>query len=160
MSEELKPCPCGQTPTKLCLMDTGQGGKWAIAIGNCCDKWSVEFRTGCNPIDSKECYDIAVGYWNDAPRPDGWISVCERLPCGIWSPNNTHLSEPVLVANSCAIEIATYDRKDEQWYCDEPIKKEWIDKVTHWQPLPERLKKNKRRTYGREKSKRNFRNRH
>jgi len=65
-----------------------------------------------------------------------WISVNNRLPSGRWSPHHPYLSEEVLVANSCAVDIAFYDRRDGIWYVDEPIKKEWIDKITHWMPLP------------------------
>ena len=111
MSEEIKPCPCGQTPTKLCLMDTGQGMKWGIASGNCCNEWNVEFRTGYNPIDSKECYDIAVGYWNDAPRSNNWISVEERSP-------EDHSKQYVIKHYNGFMEIARFDGVD--WHSISP----------------------------------------
>jgi len=65
-----------------------------------------------------------------------WIKVQDDLPKGEWSKNHPHLSEEVLVANSCAIDIAYYNRTDKIWYVGEPAKAEWIDKITHWMPLP------------------------
>ena len=72
-----------------------------------------------------------------------WISVKDRLPTGEWSKFYSYLSEEVLIANSCSINIGFYNNYDGIWYIadiipepDEPIKKEWIDKITHWMPLP------------------------
>lgn len=65
-----------------------------------------------------------------------WILVSERLPEGQWSPNHPHLSEEVLIVNSAATCVGFYNRQDETWYIGEPAKKEWIDKITHWLPLP------------------------
>jgi len=65
-----------------------------------------------------------------------WISVEDEYPCGVWSSNHRHLSENVLVANTCAIEIAFFNRNNGTWYCDEPASEQWIDKITHWMPLP------------------------
>ena len=65
-----------------------------------------------------------------------WISVKDRLPKGNWGFNNYSLSEDVLVANSCAIEIACYDRDRQTWLVGEPANGKWIDKITHWMPLP------------------------
>ena len=65
-----------------------------------------------------------------------WISVNDALPSGQWNVNHPYLSEEVLIANSCSINIGFYNRHDMMWYVDEPIKKEWIDKITHWMPLP------------------------
>lgn len=65
-----------------------------------------------------------------------WICVGDRLPSGQWNVNHPWLSEEVLIANSCSINIGFYDRNDETWYVDVPAKKEWIDKITHWMPLP------------------------
>ena len=65
-----------------------------------------------------------------------WISVKDRLPTGKWSPNHPHLSEEVLIANSCAVAIGFYNRNDGVWCVDYPAKGEWIDKITHWMPLP------------------------
>ena len=66
--KELKPCPCGETPTKLHITDAGQGGKWALASGDCCGEWIVEFRTGNYALDHIKCYRRGMEYWNDAPR--------------------------------------------------------------------------------------------
>lgn len=65
---ELKQCPCGETPEILCITDTGQGGKWAMACCDKCGEWNIEFRTQYFALDSDECYELAVKDWNDAPR--------------------------------------------------------------------------------------------
>ena len=65
-----------------------------------------------------------------------WVSVGDRLPSGQWNINHTWLSEEVLIANSCAIDIGFYNRRNGIWYVDVPAKMEWIDKITHWMPLP------------------------
>ena len=65
-----------------------------------------------------------------------WISVKDRLPQDDWSPRHENLTEEVLIANTCSISIGFYDRSDGIWYVDEPAEKEWIDKITHWMPLP------------------------
>lgn len=62
-----------------------------------------------------------------------WISVKDRLPEGEWAVTCLHLSETVLVANSCSINIGFYDRERGIWYVGE---REWVDKITHWMPLP------------------------
>ena len=67
MSAELKPCPCGKTPTRLCI-EEGYSCKYAWASGDCCGEWSVEFRTGYHNADSDECYALAVEAWNRKPR--------------------------------------------------------------------------------------------
>ena len=64
----IKPCPCGETPDTLCLMDNGQGSKWGNATCNKCGEWTVEFRTKYHSFDSKECMEQAIIYWNEAPR--------------------------------------------------------------------------------------------
>jgi len=69
-------------------------------------------------------------------RKEDWVSVHDRLPMGQWNINHSWLSEEVLIANSCSINIGFYNRRDGTWYVGEPIKKEWIDKITHWMPLP------------------------
>lgn len=68
MSEELKPCPCGETPTKLHVCDAAQGGKWAIASPDCCGEWETEFRTDYYALDSDECKKLAYEAWNRLPR--------------------------------------------------------------------------------------------
>lgn len=66
-----------------------------------------------------------------------WISVKDRLPTGQWNDiAATDFSEEVLIANSCGVYIGFYNKKDGIWYVDEPAKEEWIDKITHWMPLP------------------------
>jgi len=68
MSEELKPCPCGKTPKNLIITDAGQGGKWANVYGECCAEWMLEFRTDYHRLDSDECMELAIKWWNDATR--------------------------------------------------------------------------------------------
>ncbi len=65
-----------------------------------------------------------------------WIDATDEKPGGVWNKMFPHLSECVLVANSCSVSIAFYNREDGTWYRREPSKKEWIDKITHWMPLP------------------------
>ena len=65
---KLKECPCGKTPTELIIADSGQGGRWADTMGDCCGEWEVEFRTQYNPFDSAECMELAIEAWNEAPR--------------------------------------------------------------------------------------------
>jgi len=70
MSEKKrKPCPCGNTPDSLSIYE-GISSKWAWVYGDCCGEWSLEFRTGYNPIDSQECRELAEEAWNDAPRKE------------------------------------------------------------------------------------------
>jgi len=66
----------------------------------------------------------------------GWISVNDKLPSGQWNVNHPWISEEVLIANSCSINIGFYNRGNSTWYVGEPRKLEWIDKITHWMPLP------------------------
>ena len=65
-----------------------------------------------------------------------WISVKDKLPTGAWGISFPHCSEGVLIANSCSINIGYYNRMDGIWYIDAPIYGQWIDKITHWMPLP------------------------
>ncbi len=65
-----------------------------------------------------------------------WIKATNKKPSGKWSPNHSHLSEEVLIANSCSINIGFYNRNDGTWYVGNPCDENWIDKITHWMPLP------------------------
>ncbi len=65
-----------------------------------------------------------------------WLSVRDSLPLGAWSVSHPWLSEEVLIANSCSINIGFYNRLSKTWYVDTLAKEEWIDKITHWMPLP------------------------
>ncbi len=67
----------------------------------------------------------------------GWIKVQDDLPDGVWNENHTFLSEEVLVANSCCVDIGYYNRFDECWYVGAPVEEIGIDKITHWMPLPQ-----------------------
>jgi hypothetical protein len=63
---ELKNCPCGKTPESLGVEDTGQGGKWADVVPDCCGEWRIEFRTQYET--GNKLYALAVEAWNDVPR--------------------------------------------------------------------------------------------
>ena len=64
--QKLKPCPCGKTPETLHIADNGS--KWAYVSGNCCNGWSIEFRTQYNRIETDECMALAIEAWNEAER--------------------------------------------------------------------------------------------
>lgn len=66
---ELMPCPCGQTPTELHVTSHDfDHPKWAMASGNCCNDWNVEFRNEWARIGSTKCAENAARAWNAAPR--------------------------------------------------------------------------------------------
>ena len=64
----LESCPCGRVPSKLDIIDAGQGGKYATVMGDCCGFWEIEFKTEFNELESSECMLLAVRAWNEAPR--------------------------------------------------------------------------------------------
>ena len=67
-----------------------------------------------------------------------WISVKDRLPEGRRTITCLHLSESVLMANNCNIYIGYYNKEDGFWHTGVLTEEEgWIDKITHWMPLPE-----------------------
>lgn len=68
MTEKLKPCPCGETPEGLEIIDNNS--KWYHAYGFCCGEWIIEFRSFYHPVESKEAYDLAVEAWNRMPRKE------------------------------------------------------------------------------------------
>lgn len=68
MTDKLKPCPCGETPDQLCIMEGDI--KWAWVSGSCCGMWSLEFRTNYHPLDSEECMKLAIEGWNSSPRKE------------------------------------------------------------------------------------------
>ncbi len=65
---KLLPCPCGETPSELCIQDNAQGGKWALAFGDCCNEWMIEFRAEYHPLDSVDCMSLAIEAWNLSRR--------------------------------------------------------------------------------------------
>ena len=69
---DLKQCPCGKTPERLCISDAGQGGKWAFVTGYCGGEWMIEFRTSYRALDSDECMADAIQAWNETER--GWTN--------------------------------------------------------------------------------------
>lgn len=66
--KKLSPCPCGTTPTDLFIRDSGEGGKYALAYGNCCGEWLINFRANYLPYDSDECKALAIEAWNNTIR--------------------------------------------------------------------------------------------
>ena len=61
-----------------------------------------------------------------------WISVKDKLPTGVWGIGYENWSEEVLIANTACVDIGFYNRVNEEWN----VNGEWIDKITHWMPLP------------------------
>lgn len=71
----LKPCPCGQTPTELCI-EQGSTYRWRYVSGGCCGFWNIEVKVnygwlyaknlGAN--DEEEVKKICTSAWNNAPR--------------------------------------------------------------------------------------------
>ena len=66
-----------------------------------------------------------------------WIDVNDKLPEGEWNENHPHLSEEVLITNNCSVNIGFFNRNNGLWYIDQPADQNWIDKITHWMPLPQ-----------------------
>lgn len=64
---DLKPCPCGSTPTSLHVFD-GDTYRYSRAYGDCCSEWGIEFRSDNHPRDDERVKRLAVEAWNDAPR--------------------------------------------------------------------------------------------
>ncbi len=67
-NKQLKKCPCGQIPKDL-LIETGSSCKYSFACGDCCNEWSVEFRTTYTNDDS-ELEKLASIAWNSAARSE------------------------------------------------------------------------------------------
>lgn len=65
---KLKRCPCGQIPDVLEITDIGQDGTWAAVVPGCCGEWTIVFRSQYLDFKSKECMDLAIEAWNEAPR--------------------------------------------------------------------------------------------
>jgi len=69
--ENLRPCPCGETPEELILVEGSSAGS-AFVSGSCCDEWLVEFRTRYYDLtaDNPEMEKRMVAAWNAAPRKE------------------------------------------------------------------------------------------
>jgi len=69
--EDLRPCPCGETPEALTLVE-GSSCKWAFVSGNCCNEWLIEFRTDYCNLDASEpeIEERMIAAWNNAPRKE------------------------------------------------------------------------------------------
>jgi len=63
---KLKPCPCGQTPTDLGILD-GITHRWRYAVPNCCGEWIIEFGVDY-PEYKGTIKRKAEQAWNNAPR--------------------------------------------------------------------------------------------
>ena len=67
----LRPCPCGETPDSIGVMENGQGGKYMLAVPDCCSEWVIEFNTGYDSGDALKAR--AAKAWNQATR--GWAPI-------------------------------------------------------------------------------------
>lgn len=85
MSEKLKPCPCGKTPTKL-VLEEGATCKYAYCGGNCCGSWLVEFPTGYAHVSSYAAMEMAIPAWNGARRKDEQTIMKTKTTKNIGSP--------------------------------------------------------------------------
>ena len=101
------------------------GAKHIIICPNC-----VKLPADGGYIDSKD----AITAWNT--RPDGWISVEDKLP----SYPETEISEyasdrgqPVIVFNGEYVIHALWWIREKAFRDDFEI----LESVTHWMPLPE-----------------------
>jgi len=65
---ELKKCPCGETPNKLYITKHGYSTKHAYVYGSCCGCWVTEFRLNYYDLDSSEALEIATKEWNRTLR--------------------------------------------------------------------------------------------
>ena len=66
---ELAPCPCGKTPTSLCVVADHDRAKYAYCYGmDCCGEWHIEFRNQYKTIGESESDALAAAAWNATPR--------------------------------------------------------------------------------------------
>lgn len=125
--EELKPCPfCGGeaeivggpenwTPT---FYDPDSGG----------DPIAVVCKTCACGLHFFDGYAEAASAWNN--RPDGWISIDDRLP-----ENNTEVLISIDYGNGKQSVLMGYMRsQDVSW---RGVVGQKLIGVTHWRPLPE-----------------------
>lgn len=90
MSDKLKPCPCGKTPTKL-VLEEGATSKYAYCGGNCCGSWLVEFPTGYAHVSSYAAMEMAIPAWNGARRNDDELRAeNERIRAVLADPVAVH----------------------------------------------------------------------
>lgn len=76
---DIKPCPCGQTPSELGIDADHEQPKWALVYGDCCGEWHVEYKNGYLPLDEPEAMRLARQAWNDAPRAQTFRPTLRRL---------------------------------------------------------------------------------
>jgi hypothetical protein len=69
MSEQLKPCPCGKTPSKLLIGD-GNTYRWRIISGDCCGEWMIESSRIEYPITDESIVKQCTNDWNNANRSE------------------------------------------------------------------------------------------
>jgi len=129
MEEQLKKCPCGETPTALNIEpQESTAGKRGYVSGNCCDEWLVEFRLGYNKPDSKEAKELAIKAWNSAPRKKNnmeWIPLGDKLP--IRETECLCISMPREFYSVCVRKAGCFE---DVW------RGEILEDITHWMPLP------------------------
>lgn len=83
--EQLEPCPCGETPAYVGIIQEHEQSRWARASGSCCGTWEIEFRSNYAKGDALKT--LATAAWNSAPRfagrrlvqAEGGVESCE---CG------------------------------------------------------------------------------
>lgn len=110
-----------------------------LRCGPCRHEEHIPLEKFRNPrISCDNCLRTGHSGWMDLKGViiTDWISVKDKMPTGSWSRTLSKYSEEVLVANSCAVTIAHYNRKRGWWQTDNPRDETWIDKITHWMPLP------------------------
>ena len=66
MPSELKPCPCGQVPERLYILEDKV--KWNTVQAGCCGDWVLEFRANWLHHKDPECMELAIAEWNRAKR--------------------------------------------------------------------------------------------
>ena len=127
VSNELKACPCGNIPKRLCIEGQDRD-KYMRVTGDCCSEWAIEFRAGYAMLDDPELLVNATEAWNNASRPTEpktkWISVDDRLP----------------EENTWSIVYAKHRPDVDGIVCLNPFKNGKFSEytaVTHWQSLPD-----------------------
>ena len=67
MTQTLKPCPCGKTPTKLVIQD-GSTYRWRLIAGDCCGQWMIESGRIALGSSDKQVELECIESWNKAMR--------------------------------------------------------------------------------------------
>jgi len=64
---DLKPCPCGRTPKRLCVAP-GSTYRWLYVQGDCGCGWMLKARSTGYKATEESDYEAAVKEWNDMER--------------------------------------------------------------------------------------------